>query len=646
MKKKILYSLPLPNRETPLNENRWTVEAEYITVGEEKLLAVNCFFKNNLELHYRAFFTKEQYITLDCQADTPVWKTGMLGHYVNYGYWEKGPKGVFVDERYHKTIINFFGYQDKDPMRVISQVQNRILSKKIEDAEKRITDPVDLKMEEVKELPDDFRQWLIDDAFIKSRYIFYQYTSKVNQQGHCTHCKTEMTVYKPKHDKKGICPHCGSSIIYKSIGRSKHITDTRQVACMQKTETGFLIRYYRIRKSYDDNRINTFRKPHFSIYEKGRDFYSNDLKIQTFEYSMFKNKYMRWNKTGENHHRVSSQYNLYPKNVYECIKETKLRFSAIDILSGNKMDFSFDLDGFIYNYKNGCVYLEHFIKVGLFNLTRDCIYRHTNNLIDKDGKSLNKVLGIENDDIKILKAANVTYEGLKLFKNVRESGKRLSTEQLKEIVENYSAERIGKILKHVPIVKALRYLRIQPEYVSDPETIYLDYLESCGKLGYDLNNTFVLFPKDLRAAHDLNVEMINEKANQKTYKQHNSKYAKVKKLSKELNNIYFYEDDKFLIRAPIDAAEIVKEGHSLHHCVGGGGYSERMAKGEIAILFLRDKKAIDTPYYTLEINQTDNRISQCHGYRNKDKDKSRIEPFIKKFKKNILEKSKEKRKAG
>ncbi len=127
---------------------------------------------------------------------------------------------------------------------------------------------------------------------------------------------------------------------------------------------------------------------------------------------------------------------------------------------------------------------------------------------------------------------------------------------------------------------------------------------------------------------------------------HNSKYAAIRKLNKELNELYFYEDDNFLIRPPVDAAEIVKEGQSLHHCVGGGGYSEQMSDGKIAILFLRDKQAPDTPYYTIEINRKENRILQCHGYKNKDKDKKRIEPFIRKFKKNVLEKKKEERKAG
>lgn len=633
MRKQKLGALPVPARKTPLNEYKWTLEAEITEITKEKTLIINAYFKNNQEPNYRAFLIKDDYITQDLQCPVPTWRTGRFVHYVSHNWWERDNKGIYIEEKYKNIIEEFIEIKDDEVMNAISRFQDSITHAETLKKEKRITDPIDKKMEEIKELPKDFNKWLINDVFIKSRYIYYQYQSKVNLNGYCTHCGNDVVVYKPKHDTSGICPSCGSNIIYKSIGKSTHIENKRNVAVFQKTSDGFAIRFFQLNKKYGRN----YQNPRMVIDEVCRDFYDKDLKVESYEYSMFKNKYMRWNKT--EYRRGSNSVNVYPHNIKASIEGTKLQYSAVDVLASNKIDFKFSLDYFITKYKTGNIYLEHFIKVELFNLAKDVANSYNDEEINTKGKTLNTVLGIQNDDIKLLIKANVTLKGLKLFKMAREYGKRLTVEQLKEIIEkNYEVNRLEKIFKYVPVIKALRYLRELPKYISEKEIIYSDYLDSCIKLKQDMKNSFVLFPKDLRNAHDVNVELMNSIKNEKTYKEHNSKYSAIKKMRKELNNLYFYEDDKFLIRAPEDAAEIVKEGQALHHCVGGGGYSDRMAKKSIAILFLRDKENISASYYTIEVNRKTNEILQCHGYGNQDKDKARIEPFLKKFKRDKLNK--------
>jgi predicted RNA-binding Zn-ribbon protein involved in translation (DUF1610 family) len=632
-RKKLLGALPTKQRTTPLNEYKWTLEAEITDITKEKTLIINTYLKNNQDINYRAFITKDNYITQDFQgSDSGTWRTGRLAHYLNVDWWCRDAKRVFIEKEYKDIITKFIGIQDDDVMNVVSKFQDRLLDAETLRKEKRITDPIDRKMEEIKELPKDWNEWLENDVFIKSRYIYYQYKNRVNLQGYCTHCKKNVTVYKPKHNSEGICPKCGANIIYKSIGKSTKVQDEKRVAVFQKTSDGFVVRYFYLSKSYGKN----YKSPYMGVHESYRDFYNENLQIDTYEYSLFKNKYMRWNRGGKDHYSNAS-YNVYPYNITSAIKDTKLQYSEVETLAGNKIDFSINIDAFIRNYKNGAVYLEHFIKVGLFNLANDFSNRNiSENDINQSGKSLNAVLGIQNDDIKILIKANVTLDGLRLFKTSREQGKRLTAEQLIEIIDNYDVYKFEKIFKYVPIIKALRYLREQPDYIGEKEIFYSDYLDSCVKLKQDMKNTFVLFPKYLRKAHDVNVDLINATDNKEKYKIHNAKYMSIKQMNRELNDLYFYEDSKFLIRAPMDAAEIVKEGQSLHHCVGGGGYSERMANKSIAILFLRDKENPDVSYYTLEINRETNRIVQSHGYRDKDSDKNRIAEFIKKFTKNKL----------
>ncbi len=513
MWKAFMYDLPLPERKTDINEYRWILESELLTVKGEELLVVNCYFKNNKELNYRVFISKSQYITLDCTTQKPSWKTGKIDNYAKTEWWRSDVKGVYIEKEYSDIIINYIGGSAKDGYDAVCKFQSNMLAQRILRAEKRITDPIDVKMEQVGNLPEDFKQWLIEDVFIESRYIYYQYEKKVNLKGYCTYCEREAMVYKPIHNQVGTCPCCGSSIIYKSIGKSKHIEDIRFVSIMQKTDDGFLIRHFKIKKKYYGSEWR-YKKPETNVWEEERTFYDNDINTDNYDFSMFKNKYTRWNKRDSG--MVSHESHVYPHNVYECIRDSKIRFCELQTLAGNKVDFEFCVERFIRKYKEGNVYLEHLIKAGLFSLVKDLVeYYGEKDEINHKGKTLNAVLGIENDDIRILREANITYDVLQLFKIQRKLGRRLTVEQLKKIDVNYNSEKVNQIFSYAPVTKALKYLGTQPKYVSDPETLYLDYLDSCKKLGQDLKNSFVLFPKDLRAAHDVNVEIINEKANRR-----------------------------------------------------------------------------------------------------------------------------------
>ena len=65
---------------------------------------------------------------------------------------------------------------------------------------------------------------------------------------------------------------------------------------------------------------------------------------------------------------------------------------------------------------------------------------------------------------------------------------------------------------------------------------------------------------------------------------------------------YEYSDETFTILAPRCIEDILKEGQALHHCIDKKTeYLERINEQETYILFLRNTKQPDTPYYTLEV---------------------------------------------
>lgn len=71
-----------------------------------------------------------------------------------------------------------------------------------------------------------------------------------------------------------------------------------------------------------------------------------------------------------------------------------------------------------------------------------------------------------------------------------------------------------------------------------------------------------------------------------------------------------YEDDTYSIFVPVKLQDIVKEGESLHHCVGG--YVDNHAKGHTTVCFLRKKDNLEKSFYTIEVSP-DKVLRQIHG---------------------------------
>lgn len=146
--------------------------------------------------------------------------------------------------------------------------------------------------------------------------------------------------------------------------------------------------------------------------------------------------------------------------------------------------------------------------------------------------------------------------------------------------------------------------------------LYKDYLDAAENCGMDMENPLILMPRDLVEKHDRVTAAWS--AIQRQYRKAENKAAQkaaaeaYRKRLRALSEKYLFWTDDFLIRAPVNADEIVDEGKALKHCVGG--YAARHMTGATTILFLRQRDRPHTPLATIEMNG--NRIVQVHGYRN------------------------------
>lgn len=210
-------------------------------------------------------------------------------------------------------------------------------------------------------------------------------------------------------------------------------------------------------------------------------------------------------------------------------------------------------------------------------------------------------------------------------------------EQDVEVLVKSSVELndIKYALGHASVQKIIRYIDKQAEAESKrnhfhPQTsgTYRDYLTDCVMLELDLDDSAVLFPANLDAAHARTIAQVKHKGNKICQKAFAAAAKKLAKLT--------WENDGLLIRVPTDAKELIAEGAYLHHCVGG--YVERMAKGETAILFIRREQEPDIPYFTLE--WCGGRVVQCRTMHNRSYESDdRVYAFVNAWVKRVTKKS-------
>ncbi len=120
-----------------------------------------------------------------------------------------------------------------------------------------------------------------------------------------------------------------------------------------------------------------------------------------------------------------------------------------------------------------------------------------------------------------------------------------------------------------------------------------------------------LYPDSLKKAHD-----VLTMQNNKWLMKHNtvgSGFAEINEAWKHLE----FENGEFKIILPKNSRDVVLEGNSLHHCVGG--YVQRIVDKQCLILFIRRKGREEKSFMTMEYN-LHGRIMQIKGISNRTMD--------------------------
>ena len=137
-------------------------------------------------------------------------------------------------------------------------------------------------------------------------------------------------------------------------------------------------------------------------------------------------------------------------------------------------------------------------------------------------------------------------------------------------------------------------------------SMYIDYLKELDLLVNEPQDDEI-FPRNLRAAHD-------RLFSAKKLKEDASSIANFEALAQKWAALE-WSDGQICILLPRCNNDLVAEGHTLHHCVGG--YGQTHLRGKL-VLFVRHARRPERSWYTLNIDTTGkspHRI-QLHGYGN------------------------------
>lgn len=449
-------------------------------------------------------------------------------------------------------------------------------------------------------------------------------SSRKTVTGVCTSCGKESTLPSAAHNSKIVCPHCKRELTIKSAGKAGSHTDRDTVQVVEKvSDDEIVIRLVKVWYNYDRNRL----LPRESITENARIFVRLGLdgKVTTepYYYSYDGGTLTNW-KRGTRPVFSYYQYNfeadtcghVYCRNFPAAMDGTPWQYCPVTAFYGHfreQMQLTPFLTAHIEHPR-----FEHLVKVGFFDLASDLAYReHDTSTLDETQNRTHRILRVAAEDVSFLRDLEVGLSTLRAFQKHSQANLKGRQELFLWAKKNEVVRDIGEILEHTTVHRLIRYMDSQyaalrlnggkGRYGNMQYAVseYRDYLNMCVKLGYDMGNSFVLYPKDLREAHDQVQGRIKAKADAQMRQDFK---AAMGAISGRLD----FEADGMKFLLPTTPEDLAAEGNANHTCVGS--YADRVARKECIILFLRRCEDLTTPFYTVEVRGR--KVVQVRGMKN------------------------------
>ena len=459
-------------------------------------------------------------------------------------------------------------------------------------------------LDSTPEQPAYFETWMKNH--MSPMYIFYR-RDKTGASCICGKCGIGYhTDETPVRHTKATCQWCGNHGKWEWKKVTTTQEDIRQFALLQKvTNERVVLRTFEI-----SQRVRQGRAVDYSLDEIERRFFDmNGMQCIKKDYAYIKGRWIREWQKGRNR-------NVYGGLIYlgyeDEIKKTDMKYCDVELINAvanrgvmNGYKLALILEAYVNNPA-----IEMYAKNNMQHLVDALVSNGgKNKLIYRKGKKLQSQLRLKDKSlIKRFIESKGDMDLLQVLQYEQKYNVRWTKEQ-EAFVVKYSKD-IKIFLKYMTLQQLMnrieKYKQEKDSY-GERSTVYRyrDFLLMREELGYDMTNELYIYPKNLRQKHNELVVEKNLKRDNERMAKSDAKFCNIKKKYKKIDKKYHFETDEYLIRPAGSASEIIKEGCTLHHCVGRNDwYMEKHHKGESYIMFLRRKSEPDVPYYTIEISGT------------------------------------------
>lgn len=212
--------------------------------------------------------------------------------------------------------------------------------------------------------------------------------------------------------------------------------------------------------------------------------------------------------------------------------------------------------------------------------------------------------------------------------------------QLPEGLEVHSIRRMASLVNdaNLSIKKLYKFLykdapRQQGLYKPKTTlTLLYDTFDLTQKLGLPFDKN----PKALQRYHDILVREYNIVKDEKRHELFGEAVKEYSHLELIQKLKYDEEDkplptnkDKYAMVLPKDAQDLVLEGKTMHHCVGG--YIDRVIDNDSVILFLRKAEELNKSFATVEVDPDEMKIHQVKAKHNRPIEDEKAKKFLQKW---------------
>lgn len=655
--KRACRKFAMPELEFNLNEGVLHVEScPYIirtavrNIAGQRILVLYIYQRESIlagsiKPRWVMFHSRDDFATLSFREDAKAtWQCSTLGSLDRIGGFDS--KCAFYRQQDESRVARFCKCE-RGAISMLGYLQ-RLISyrKELERKWKKQRAIID-RMKYVPVLPRDLKGFIHRE--VMPQYIFYDYQRKAPGHAYCTACRHEVRIAAAKHNTSGLCPRCKKKITFKCRGRRGRIFDRATVQVLQKAEgNGLVLRIIKVYRSFADSDIPN----HFEIWENARQFItlssSGQCSVDAYYYHYkagydltpwcngYRPVFDRW----KYNFTADMSGVLYQRNLSDTLKDTPWAYSQLEAFSGiaSFSGVATFLSAYIKRPK-----IEHLIKMKLYRLVSGIIYGGYSysalQAINFNGENMRAILGIDRPYFPLLRELNPSIDQLHLIRQLLQADHKPSTEQIKWFIASKisNADAAKELLAHMSVHKLQRY--VEQQFAPEDEaalkrvdyykmntliTDYHDYLCMCKELQYDVKNSFILFPRELKAAHDSVAKTLKDKRTAEHEKAIAGSFD-------EWQKRYQYQSKELMMIPPHSAKEIVDEGAALHHCVRL--YVKNVAEKKSVILFVRSVDEPDKSLCTVEVK--DGQVTQARGFDNEEPP-AQITAFIEQWKQRVL----------